>query len=325
MRVSCGLSSATESSVCYGVFLRDMGKVTVVTTTWNSEKTIDRTLSSVRWADEVIIVDATSIDRTCDIAKKHHATVFVRENNPMLNQNKNYGFTKANGDWILSLDSDEEIPPELAQEIRSCIARRDATVGYWIPRKNMIFGKWIRYGLWWPDKQLRLFKKGYGKYPCRHVHEYLEVDGPTRDLTTPYIHHNYDSISQFLHKMDVLYTESEVQKLLDTDYQLTWQDAIRFPVSDFVKIYFAQEGYRDGLHGLVLAMLQSFYSFVVFAKLWEQRGFDEEDIALSDVSSEIEKQGSVIRYWQVTNRIKETRSRLEKLWLRMLRRYVSRA
>jgi len=302
-----------------------MGKISVVTTTRNSEKTIDRCLRSVSWSDEIIVVDSSSNDRTREIVKKYTTAVYTRDHNPMLNVNKNYGFDKATGDWILSLDSDEEIPPELGVEIRSCIADRGPAVGFWIPRKNIIFGKWIRHGLWWPDKQLRLFRKGFGKFPCLHVHEYLEVDGPTQDLTHPYVHYNYDSISQFLNKMDPIYTESEVQKLQDTNYQFVWHDAVRFPISDFVKIYFAQEGYRDGLHGLVLAMLQAFSSFVIFAKLWERQGFADHEIPFASVKSELGQQKRIMDYWLLSVRIKQTRSVLKKIWLKIWRRYAATA
>lgn len=300
-----------------------MEKISVVTTTRNSEKTIEGCLRSVHWADEIIVVDAGSSDRTLEIVKKYKAVIFVRENNPMLNSNKNFGFAKAKNNWILSLDSDEEIPHTLGEEIRSRITKNGQTVGYWIPRKNIIFGKWIRYGLWWPDKQLRLFRKGHGKFPCVHIHEYLHVDGPTRDLMHPFMHHNYDTISQFLGKMEPLYTDSEVQRLLDTNYTLSWHDALRFPVSDFVKIYFAQEGYKDGLHGLVLAILQSFSSFIVFTKLWERQGFTAEELPITAVSAELKQQKRSIHYWQLSARIKESRSAIVSMWLKIWRRYVA--
>jgi glycosyltransferase involved in cell wall biosynthesis len=241
----------------------------------------------------------------------------------MLNVNKNFGFGKAKNEWILSLDSDEELPTGLADEIRAVIQQNRNTVGYWIPRKNIIFGKWIRHGLWWPDKQLRLFRKGRGKFPCVHVHEYINVDGPTDDLTIAFVHHNYNTISQFLGKMEPIYTESEVQKLIDTNYIPTWQDALRFPISDFVKIYFAQEGYKDGLHGLVLAMLQAFSSFVVFAKLWERQGFAATEVPLTGVRSEFGHEKRIIDYWLLSARIKQSRSKLVKIWLKVWRRYAA--
>lgn len=306
-----------------------METISVVISAYNEETKIKRCLNSLKWADEIIFVDNGSTDKTVAIAKQFTSKIVYQPNSLMLNINKNYGFSKATGDWILSLDADEEITQELAAEIRSNIKQTKPSntpeaAGYWIPRKNIIFGKWIQHGLWWPDKQLRIFRRGRGKFPCKHVHEYLAVDGPTEDLTSPYIHYNYETVSQFIRKMDTLYTESEMQNLLATNYHLSWYDAIRFPVSDFVKIYFAQEGYKDGLHGLVLSMFQSFYSFVVFAKLWEKEKFTERDVPLSSVCSEIARSHQEISYWSLTARMKDTPRSVKKLWYKLLRRYVAR-
>lgn len=298
-----------------------MATISVVISAWNEEAKLKRSLSSVKnWADEIIVVDSSSTDATPQIARQFTSKVFKRPNNPMLNSNKNYGFSKATSDWILSLDADEEVTRELANEMRSAISASGDVVGYWIPRKNILFGKWITHGLWWPDKQLRLFRKNKGKFPCVHVHEYLAVDGPTDSLREPYIHYNYESISQFIRKMDTIYTESEVQKLLATNYQLSWSDAVRFPVSDFVKIYFAQEGYKDGLHGLVLSILQAFYSCIVFAKLWEKQKFRQVDIPITSVANELRRAEEELDYWSLTAHIKESSTWMQRLLLKMKRR-----
>lgn len=301
-----------------------MKSLSVIVSVWNEERKIARLLSSVSWANEIIVVDNSSTDATVSIAKKFTSKIFVRPNHPMLNLNKNYGFTKATSDWVLSLDGDEEIPPALASEIQQVIAQKSDIVGYWLPRKNIIFGKWIRHGLWWPDKQLRLFRRDRGEFPCKHVHEYLEADGPTGQLQEPYIHYNYETVSQFIRKMESLYTESEVEKLLSTNYQLTWTDAIRFPTSDFVKVYFAQEGYKDGLHGLILALLQGFYAFIVFAKFWERQSFPERDITLNTASREMYRAAKEIEYWRLSALIKHTPSRFKQFWFKLRRRYVAK-
>ena len=119
-------------------------------------------------ADEIIIIDNKSSDKTAEIAKRHKAKVFEKENNLMLNINKNYGFTKASGDWVLYLDADERITPELAGEI-TLVVDNSQVVAYWISRKNIIFGKWIKHAGWHPDYQLRLFKRDGGKFPEQHV------------------------------------------------------------------------------------------------------------------------------------------------------------
>ncbi len=302
-------------------------KLSVVITTHNSGKLLPRTLESVSWADEIVVVDGESTDDTVEIAKRYAARVYRQPNYPMLNTNKNYGFSKAIGEWILCLDSDEVIPQDLAREIRRAIDEPfgDVTrrvVGYWIPRKNIIFGKWIEHGLWWPDKQLRLFQKGRGRFPQKHVHEYIQADGPTGELSNAYVHYNYESVSQFLWKMENIYTENEVENLLATGTTVRWPDAVRFPVSDFVKIYFAQDGYKDGLHGLVLALLQAFYSFVVFIKLWEKQKFSDVSVPLSSVTDELASTARIVQYWLLSSRIKETKKPLMRFWLRSCRRLI---
>lgn len=297
-----------------------MSTLSVVISAWNEEKKIGRCLESVPFADEIIVVDNTSTDNTVKIAKKFTPHVYIQPNKLMLNINKNYGFGKAKSEWILNLDADEEITAELAKEIKEVIKNPGTISGYWIPRKNIIFGKWIQHGIWWPDKQLRLFKRNSGKFNCTRIHEYISVQGNTADLKEPYIHHNYETISQYLKKLDRC-TTSEAEELLTTDYQLLWSDALRFPLSDFIKIYFAQAGYQDGLHGLILALLQSFYSFVVFTKVWENHKFIERDIPIETVESEINYSNRDIRYWLFQTKIVESASPLRKLWLKMLRKF----
>lgn len=295
-------------------------KISVVISTFNRADSLSRTLLSVvKFADEIIVVDNESTDKTAEIAKRFHAKIFRRPNNLMLNVNKNYGFSKATGTWILCLDDDEEVPPELAKEILSVVDSSSAA-GFWIPRKNIIFGRWIRHGIWWPDQQLRLFRRGAGRYAEKHVHEYVEVTGLTETLTNAYVHHNYDSVSQYLNKMQHIYTENEMQKYTAAGYRISWRDAIRFPLSDFMKLFFAQNGYRDGLHGLVLAMLQAFYSFIIFIKLWEKEKFREIDISHRQVVDELDNSGKEISYWVLTTSMRETNNPLVRWWYQLLRR-----
>jgi len=201
-----------------------MGKLSVVISAFNEEKKIEDCLKSVSFADEIIFVDNSSTDQTLKIAKKYTPKIFVRENNPMLNINKNFGFSKAKNDWILSLDADERISPELAKEIQSSIINHKSSVaGYWIPRKNIIFGKWIEHTGWYPDYQLRLFKKGKGRFEEKHVHEMIKLEGEAGKLESPIIHYNYENISHFL-KKTLLYAENEADQLIEKGYNFSWQD-----------------------------------------------------------------------------------------------------
>ena len=295
--------------------------LSVVISAYNEESALGRCLASVSFADEIIVVDNESTDKTAEIAKKFTKKVFSQKNVLMLNTNKNYGFGKATGDWILNLDADEEVPKDLAKEITSIVSSNPKENGFWIKRKNIIFGKWIEHGLWWPDKQLRLFRRGKGKFPCVHIHEYIAVDGQVGELISPFTHYNYESVSEYLRAIDRT-SSSEALTLAGMNHQLVWYDAIRFPVSDFLKIYFAQEGYKDGLHGLVTAIFQAFYSFATFVKFWELEKFATRDVTLDTALDELTHAGHDTRYWMLSARIKESGNIFEKFLWKLKRKFL---
>jgi glycosyltransferase involved in cell wall biosynthesis len=295
--------------------------ISVVVSAYNEEAALGRCLSSVSFADEIIVVDNSSLDKTAQIARKFTKNVFKQPNLLMLNINKNYGFSKAKSDWILNLDADEEVPPDLAREILSQVAGNPPENGFWIKRKNIIFGKWITHGLWWPDKQIRLLRRVKGKFPCVHIHEYIAVEGQVGELSAPYLHYNYETVHQYLTKIDRAST-SEALSLGDMQYQLAWYDAIRFPLSDFLKIYFAQQGYKDGLHGLVLALFQAFYSFTVFAKFWEMEKFSERDLSPQAVIDELRHAEKDTKYWMFTTQIAETNNIFNKILWKLRRKFL---
>ncbi|MFH0864205.1 MAG: glycosyltransferase family 2 protein [Candidatus Gottesmanbacteria bacterium] len=298
-----------------------MAKLSVVISAFNEERNIIDCLVSVHGlADEIILVDNTSTDKTVEIAKEFQAKIYSQPNKPMLNINKNYGFSKATGDWILNLDADERITPQLREEILTILHSPSSDInGYWIPRKNIIFGKWIQHSLWWPDEQLRLFKNGKGKFPEQHVHEYIQVDGKTGHLKNPMDHQNYSSVSQWLYKMDNIYSNNEVENFLTSKKELHWTDALKWPVSDFLKTYFSQQGYKDGLHGLVLSMLQAFYMEIVFAKIWERQGFKKEEPDKNMIAGEIISLHKDMNYWLRTMELENSKG-FKRLILRILRK-----
>ena len=288
-------------------------KVSVVVSAYNEEKKLEDCLKSVKdVASEIVVIDNTSSDKTSQIAKKYTDKVFMRENNVMLNVNKNFGFTKATGKWILNLDADERVTDELSKEILD-LDENMSTNGLLIPRKNILFGKWIRHSIWWPDYQLRLFKKNKGKFEEKHVHELLTLEGEAEKLMAPIEHLNYQTISQYLYKLEHIYTESEVENIIKSNKKLGWHDALRMPAQDFMKTYFFQQGYKDGLHGLVLSLLQAFYMVVVFAKVWEKQGFEEKEISLDEISDEFGALGKETYYWILTEKINRGKSPIKKI------------
>jgi len=296
-----------------------MNKVSAVISAFNEEKNIARCLGSLSFADEIVIVDNSSTDKTVEIAKKYTTKIFTQKNNPSeIDLQKNFGFAKATGDWILSIDADEEVSKELAEVIKNILKAKPSSIaninGFWIPRKNFMFGKWIKENTgWYPDYQLRFFRKGKGKYESQHVHEDLFVEGETEKLKEHIIHHNYDSIEQYVKKI-LIYAPNEAEEYLRGDYKFSYFDVIRFPLNDFMAWFFARKGYKDGFHGLVLALMQAFYHFLVFAFIWEKQGFkeyDKEDF-LKDTEEEFKRAGKEILFWTTKEKLESLRNPLKR-------------
>src|SRR3989338_10346373 len=277
-----------------------MSKLSVVISAYNEEKKIEDCLKSVSFANEIVFIDNSSTDQTLKIARKYNSKIFTRENNPMLNVNKNFGFSKAKNEWILSLDGDERVSEELREEIKLTLRLHSgqAINGYWIPRKNKIFGKWIEHTGWYPDYQLRLFKKDKGRFEEKHVHEMIKLEGESEKLNNPITHYNYENISQFLRKT-LLYAENEANQLIEKGYNFSWQDSIRFPIKEFISRFIARDGYKDGLHGLVLSLLMAFYHLLVFVNIWEKLKFKqiEEKEFLPNVRQEFRKGHKEVFFW----------------------------
>jgi len=162
------------------------------------------------------------------------------------------------------------------------------------------FSNWIQHSIWWPDYNTRLFRKGKGKFAEKHVHEKLEVQGVVGKLTNPVTHFNYQTVSQFVNKLNITYTESESENFIKSGKSINWYDAIRWPTNDFVKTFFFEKGYKDGMHGLVLSLFQAFYSLVFFAKVWEKKEKFRDmtpDMFMTEILKEFRKASKNIRYW----------------------------
>ena len=300
--------------------------LSVVVSTFNSEEKIEDCLKSATFASEIIVVDGTSSDKTLDIVKKYTSNIFVRTNNPMLNVNKNFGFSKATGDWILCLDADERVTPELKAEIESRIKNYESGIsGYWIPRKNIIFGKWMEHTGWYPDHQLRLFKKGKGKFPEEHVHEMVNVEGKIDYLQNPIIHYNYESVLQFIQKAGTIYAPNEATQLLKKGYVFDWRDAIRFPVKEFLSRFFGRQGYKDGFHGLMLALLMAFYHLIVFAYVWEKHKFKQinDETLLADTEKELVNSSKELFFWFSKEKTDLIKNPISKIFHKILRKVNS--
>ena len=168
-----------------------------------------------------------------------------------------------------------------------------------MPRQNLVFGKWLEHGIWYPDYQLRLFRKEKGRFPAIHNHEFLAVEGKTEKLKGHLIHKSYSGITEYIDKFNHTYTDNEAENFLKSGKKIIWIDAVRWPLSDFLTNFFARQSYKDGLHGLVLSLLQAFYALEVFSKIWERQVFWEynsKDLA-KDVKAEFQAKSKEFSWW----------------------------
>lgn len=300
-----------------------MKKLSVAISAYNEEKKIEECLKSAKFADEIIVVDNSSTDKTAEIAKKYTDKIFSQPNDPeKIDLQKNLGFEKATGAWILSLDADERVSEELKYEIASLLDNPKPSInGYWIPRKNRIFGKLIEHTGWYPDPQLRLFKRGMGKFESEHVHEHIKIKGEKDRLVNHLIHENYDTVSQFIRKT-VVYAENEAKDLISKGYIFSFLDAVRFPVKEFLSRFFAREGYKDGFHGLILSLLMAFYHFLIFVHIWEIKGYKQTDgdKLLKKGKKELLRIYKEINYWIINTEIKKAKSASRKILLKIKRK-----
>lgn len=248
-----------------------MVKLSVVVVTRNEEDIIRQCLASIKWADEIIVVDSHSTDKTVEIARRYTDKIFfVSKDVPDANINKNLGMEKAVGDWILFLDADEIVTSEVRAEIEEILRKDDKTFdGYLVLRKNYFLGKWMKHGGWWGyAANVELVRRGKGRWPIG-MHQTLKVDGNVGHLRNPVFHNTHRTISQWVEKMDE-YTSVAAKEMYEREARSKRGHMIFFPMAVFLRNYFLRKGYRDGFHGFVAAVLASYYEFVRNAKLWEK-------------------------------------------------------
>ena len=242
-------------------------KVTATVITRNEADNIAAALQSVSWADEIVVVDSGSTDDTVAIARRHAARVEVRDW-PGYSAQKNYAAEIASNDWILSIDADERVPPELAAEIRALLAGGPAAQGYRIPRVAWYLGRWIRSTDWYPDYQLRLYDRRAGKWNGRRVHESVELQGTPGQLRHELQHYAYRDLSHHLATID-RYTTLAAEQWLAEGRTTNGLELLVHPRLAFIRNYLLRGGIRDGEPGLLVSKLNSYYVFLKLAKLWE--------------------------------------------------------
>jgi glycosyltransferase involved in cell wall biosynthesis len=251
--------------------------LSVALITRNEAANLPRTLGSARWANEIVVVDSGSTDATLSIARDAGARVFEESWKGFAAQ-KNSAIAHCTSDWILSLDADEEVSPELAKEIQALLAGEPAISAYRIPRLNHFLGHPLRHGGYWPDPKLRLFRRGAAKFADRPVHESMEIigeaDRAVGRLKGPLIHHCYPTLSDYVEHMN-RYSSIAAEALVASGRAgnswpwLAW-NAVLNPAATFLYNYAFRLGFLDGRAGLLQHINHSFYIHWKFAKAWEK-------------------------------------------------------
>jgi len=284
------------------------------------EDKINDSLASInKWVDEIIVViDSKESGNVAGVAKKFGAKIFYREFDNYSSQ-KNYAIGKAKGDWILSLDADEVVSKDLAKELQK-LTNDLSYNGYLIPRKNIIFGKEIIGGGWYPDYQLRFFVKGYGQF-SKIIHERVSVRGSVGKLKNHLIHYNYNSIEGFINRLN-RYTTAEAKQLAGSGYKFEIADIITKPINEFLRRFFAEKAWRDGLHGLALSLLMAFYSLVIHLKIWEKEGFKRKLISPASAKKLINQSQKEAGYWWYTFLLEKEKSKLKRFYFKARRKLL---
>lgn len=274
-------------------------KISVVINALNEERNIGRAIESVKWADEIVVCDMHSEDKTVEIAKKLGAKIFFHQREDYVEPARNFASSKASSEWILILDADEVVPETLAEKLIEIAEKMRQTDYVRLPRKNIIFGHFMQESMWWPDYNSRFFKKGKVKWSDK-IHRPPDVYGQGLDLTVDekyaIVHYSYETISQFLQRMD-RYTTIQAEELKKEGKIFDWKDLFEKPLNEFLSRFFANKGYKDGLHGLALSFLQAFSFLIVYLKLWESNRFKEQNIDLIELKGQINKSSEGINYW----------------------------
>lgn len=242
--------------------------VTIITL--NEERNLRSCLESVRWADEVVIVDSGSTDGTLKIAEEFRCRV-VHNPWPGMRAQKNLANDHAAGPWILNLDADERLSPELQREVQSILSNPEFD-GYSFPRQNFFLGKWMQHGGWYPDATLRLFRKGEGEFGGINPHTNVELLAGARvsQLKHPLVHYTYFTLEQYV-KKQYSYADAAARELFESGQ---WRNASAGKIWvktcwKFVETYLIKRGFLDGTHGLIAALGASFGMYLKQARIWE--------------------------------------------------------
>lgn len=284
-----------------------MVKISVVINTLNEEKNIARAIGSVKKiADEIVVVDMESMDHTKEIARKLGAKVYDHKKTGYVEPARNFAIAKAKNEWILILDADEEIGVSLAKMLKD-VSQKARAHYYRLPRKNIVFGKWLTHSRWWPDYNIRFFKKDYVSWN-EVIHSVPMTTGKGADLEAKeeyaIVHHHYENIEQYIDRLN-RYSYHQAATLIKSGYKLSKFDVLQKPTNEFLSRYFFGQGYKDGFHGLVVSLLQAFSELVVYLKVWQNDSFKGQTISVDEAISKLTEVQKDLNYWKADTLYKE--------------------
>ena len=245
----------------------------------NEESNLTACLASIAdIADEIVVVDGGSTDKTVEIAKELGAKIIQTDNPPIFHINKQKALDACRGEWILQLDADEVVTLELRGEIVSVLGLRSSSTthdprskinGYYIPRRNYFLGHWLRKGGQYPDHVIRLVKRGYAKFPCKSVHEQIEIDGKVGYLENPLLHYSYRTIFEYWKKANI-YTTLSAQELKKKNIEISFLSCIQYslikPTQTFFSLFIRHKGFMDGVYGFLFALFSSLHYPIAYRK-----------------------------------------------------------
>jgi glycosyltransferase involved in cell wall biosynthesis len=243
--------------------------ISVTIITLNEESNLPRTLASLKWAEEVIVVDSGSTDRTVEIAKQFGAKT-LHNSWRGYGQQKNFAQRQATHNWVLNIDADEVVSPELAQEIRQTVESAPAFYGFQMPRKTFYLGRWIKHGGWYPNYLVRLSDKRFAAWTEPSVHEELQVKGEVGRLQEPILHYAFSSIQDQI-LTNLRFSTLGSQDLKRIGQRPSLRKLIFKPIGKFFETYLLKGGFRDGLAGLIISVNAAHSMFLKYAYLLEAR------------------------------------------------------
>jgi glycosyltransferase involved in cell wall biosynthesis len=243
-------------------------KISATIISLNEEEHLGRCLQSIQGVvDEIVVVDSGSSDQTLDIAATYGAIVLKRHWTNYSDQ-KNFAASKASHDWILSLDADECFSALLREEVSALKSREATAEAFEFPRLAQYLGRWIHHSGWYPDYKVRLYLRTKAHWEGKFVHESLVVEGRIGRLKGDLLHYTCDSVSDHLNRIN-RYTTLAAQDLWERGKRSSMANLVGSPPATFLKSYFFESGFRDGIHGCLIASFAGYYNFLKYAKLWE--------------------------------------------------------